>query len=313
MKTIELVIPVFNEGAVIEAHLRKILDTALTYEPGCRLLVIDDGSRDDTAEKLARFCSGEPRARWLGFSRNFGKEAAIQAGLEHCDADAVILLDSDLQHPPELIQPMVQLWQSGAKVVEAHKTHRGNESLSSRLFATSFYLLFRVMAGLDLRGQSDFKLLDRSVVEAYRALKEHGRFFRGLIQWMNYPTARVPFTVPERAGGNSSWSQLRLLRYALNNITAFSVVPLQFITWLGVTSLLVGLLFAIIALVQKWQGQALDGFTTVILLLIFFSGALMVSMGVLGHYLARIYEEIKHRPNYVLRASNRNDDREAVR
>jgi dolichol-phosphate mannosyltransferase len=303
--TVQLIVPVFNEGPVIVSNLRHILLAAASIEPEFKLtvLVIDDGSTDDTAQELQHFCQQDPRARWFSLTRNFGKEAAIHAGLDHADADAVILLDSDLQHPPELIGAMVQLWCGGAKVVEAHKTHRGQERLSSRLFAKGFYYLFHTLAGLDLRGQSDFKLLDRCVVEQYRQLPERGRFFRGLIQWMNYPTARLPFSVPEREGGGSRWRTLTLLRYALRNITAFSATPLHFVSWCGFASLLVGIGFASIALYQKWQGQALDGFTTVILLQIFFSGALMLSLGIIGHYLARIHEEVKRRPHYLLRNS----------
>ena len=299
---IELLIPVCNEASVIETHLQRILDLAKDIEPRHRLtlLVIDDGSRDGTAQALERFCAKTPQARCLTFTRNFGKEAALQAGLEHTRADAVIVLDSDLQHPPELIPRMVELWGRGIKVVEAHKTLRGNESLASRLLARAFYRLFHALSGFDLRNQSDFKLLDRCVVNQYRQLSERSRFFRGLIQWMNYPTARLPFTVPERSGGCSSWSRIKLFRYALHNITSFSALPLQLASWCGLLCLIVGVAFASVSLVQKWQGNALDGFTTVILLQIFFSGALMLSLGIIGHYLARIYDEIKHRPAYLL-------------
>jgi dolichol-phosphate mannosyltransferase len=299
---IELLIPVYNEAAVIETHLRQIIDLAAGVEPRHRLsvLLVDDGSRDGTVEVLERFCRAEPRARYLAFTRNFGKEAAIQAGLEHSRADAVVILDSDLQHPPELIPRMVELWENGIKVVEAHKVQRGRESALSRLLATTFYRLFHALSGLDLRNQCDFKLLDRSVVDAYRRLHEQARFFRGLVQWMNFPTARLPFSVPERSGGSSGWSRVKLLRYALHNITSFSALPLQLVSWCGAACLIVGSVFAAISLVQKWQGRALDGFTTVILLQIFFSGALMLSLGIIGHYLARVYEEIKHRPAYLL-------------
>lgn len=303
---IELVIPVYNEGAVIEAHLQEILRraapaTAASYR--LRLLVIDDGSNDDTRAALERYCAREPRARYLSFTRNFGKEAAISAGLDHVSdqAAAAVLLDSDLQHPPELIPDMVALWQAGHSIVEARKARRGRESLASRFFAAGFYWLFRVLAKLDLQGQSDFKLLDRAVITEYRRLPERGRFFRGLIPWMGHPAAHISFSVAERMGGNSRWSRLKLLRYALRNITAFSAVPLQLISWCGLLSLLVGLVFGALAFIQKLRGEALDGFTTVILLLIFFSGTLMLSLGVIGHYLARIYEEIKQRPNYILR------------
>ena len=299
---ITLVIPVYNEARVIEANLHHILQVAQPAgaDYSIELLVVDDGSTDGTAQALEHFCALHPRARHLEFTRNFGKEAAIQAGLEHSNSDAVILLDSDLQHPPELIPDMVAMWRGGARVVEARKTHRGKEPWYGKLFAVLFYRLFHSLAGLDLRGQSDFKLLDRVVVLQYQQIRERQRFFRGLIQWMHYPTACIPFEVAARAGGNSGWGLFKLFRYALHNITAFSALPLQFVSWIGALSLFVGLVFGGITVVQKISGQALDGFTTVILLIIFFSGMLMLSLGIIGHYLARIHDEIKKRPAYIL-------------
>lgn len=300
--TITLVIPVHNEAGIIEANLARILQAAQPADAGytVELLIVDDGSTDATAQAIDRFCAQHPQGRRLGFTRNFGKEAAIQAGLEHAEGSAVIVLDSDLQHPPELIPGMVALWRGGASVVEARKIHRGKEAWYGRVSAALFYHLFRGLAGLDLRGQSDFKLLDRAVVLQYRQIEERQRFFRGLVQWMHYPTASIPFEVPERAGGNSGWGLLTLSRYALRNITAFSALPLHFVSWIGALSLLVGLVFGGITVAQKMSGQALDGFTTVILLLIFFSGMLMLSLGIIGHYLARIHDEIKQRPAYIL-------------
>lgn len=303
MSHIVLVIPVFNEGAPIEAHLRAIVAAAAAIEPACtlRLLMVDDGSTDATAAALERFCAAEPRARWLGFTRHFGKEAAIHAGLDHADADAVIVMDSDLQHPPELIPQMVALWQQGMPVVEAWKSDRGAEGVGERLGAAAFYALFGRFAGLDLRGQTDFKLLDRRVVEAYRALPERQRFFRGLVQWLNFPSARLPFAVPPRAGGTTRWGRWRLWRYALDNLTAFSALPLQLVTWMGALTLAVGVVIGGISLYKKWAGVALDGFTTVILLIVFASGVLMLSLGIIGHYLGRIYDELKRRPPYILK------------
>ena len=218
-----LVIPVFNENEQIYANLQVITAKAAVIEPEYTLhmLIVDDGSTDETAKELARYCAGENRARWISFTRNFGKEAAIHAGLDHADADAVIVMDSDLQHPPKLIPQMVSLWKQGLPLVEAWKSGRGRESFISRFFAASFYALFGYFSGLDLRGQSDFKLLDRCVVEEYRRLSERRRFFRGLVQWMNHPSARLPFVVPLRASGQTSWGRWRLLRYALDNLTAF--------------------------------------------------------------------------------------------
>lgn len=298
-----LVIPVFNEGKAVYANLQVIAAAATGIEPECSLqmLIVDDGSTDGTVKELARYCSDEKRARWIGFTRNFGKESAIHAGLDHADADAVIVMDSDLQHPPELIPQMVALWKKGLPVVEAWKSGRGKESFASRIFAAAFYALFGYFSGLDLRGQSDFKLLDRRVVLEYRRLSERRRFFRGLVQWLNYPSARLPFVVPPRAAGQTSWGRWRLLRYALGNLTSFSALPLQLISWMGVLTLAVGFVIGSISLYKKWAGVALDGFTTVILLIVFASGVLMLSLGIIGHYLAKIYEELKLRPHYVLK------------
>lgn len=299
---ITLIIPVFNEADVIALNLQHILTAAQPPDApySLTLLIVDDGSTDGTAQVLEQFCAQNPRARFLRFTRNFGKEAAIQAGVDHAEGDAVVVMDSDLQHPPQLVPEMVALWQGGACVVEARKTRRGKEAWYNKLFAALFYRSFRGLAGLDLRGQSDFKLLDRVVVAQYRQLREGQRFFRGLVQWMDYPTATIPFEVPPRAGGVSGWSLFKLFRYALSNITAFSSLPMHFVSWLGVLSLVVGLIFGGIAVSQKMAGQALDGFTTVILLIIFFSSMLMLGLGIIGHYLARIYDEIKQRPPYIL-------------
>lgn len=305
MHQVTLVIPVFNEAGPIAANLDTICHSIITasnaYCVEFKILLVNDGSSDATGAVLDKYCHCHSNTHAIHFTRNFGKEAAILAGLAHASGDAVIVMDSDLQHPPALIDQMVDLWLKGLKVVEAIKIDRGDERWTSRVLAQGFYGLFHILSGLNLRGQSDFKLLDRSVVNAYLTMDEHSRFFRGMIQWMGYPTAQIPFSVPERAGvGTSKWSRLKLLRYAMTNITAFSELPLHVVTWLGAGSLAVGAVFGAISLSQKLQGQAIDGFTTTILLLIFFSGTIMISIGIIGHYLGRVYAEIKHRPMYLL-------------
>lgn len=310
---VQLIIPVHNEQECIASHLGQILAKASCPNGSYQLLalVIDDGSRDGTQDCIRRIIPDYPNVSLLELTRNFGKEAAILAGLEHSEpsADALVILDSDLQHPPEIIPTMVGLWLGGALVVEAIKTSRGKENLLSRISAFIFYGLFHFFAGLDLKGQSDFKLLDKRVVAQYISLPERQRFFRGLLQWMAFPTARVPFEVPERKHGKSKWGIFKLMSYALNNITSFSAWPLAMIFWLGMISLLLGGSFGAIAIYQKIQGQALNGFTTVISLLTFFGGLIMLSLGVIGHYLARIYDESKRRPVYMLRNLEERDNK----
>jgi dolichol-phosphate mannosyltransferase len=300
-KTVTVVLPVYNEGAALRANVHAILGhLAFVEDVQTRVLIVDDGSTDDTPAIAERLCRERPDISLLTFNRNFGKEAAIDAGLDHLDSDAVIVMDSDLQHPPEIILQMVSLWRSGIDLVEAYKVSRGPESALSRASASGFYLLFRCLAGLDLRNQSDYKLLDRKVVLAYRELPERRRFFRGLIAWMAFPSARIPYEVSERTNGVSRWSRWRLFRYSLDAVTAFSSAPLHLVTLLGALTFVISLVFGSISLYQKLTGQAVGGFTTVILLLLIIGSILMVSLGLVGTYVARIYEEVKRRPSYVI-------------
>lgn len=298
---ISLVVPVFNEAARICDNLRTILDAA-SGEGWClELVAVDDGSSDETPAALLRAANADPRIHPIAFTRNFGKEAAIHAGLQHARGDAVIVIDADLQHPPTLIPRMIELWQGGVPVVEAVKLERQPESRIARLLSESFYRIFGLCSGMDLRNQSDFKLLSREVVETYLCLPERQRFFRGLIHWTGFASAQLPFEVTRLAERPSRWGGFKLVRYALTNITAFSSLPLHFITGLGVLTLALGLIVAAISLYQKVFGHALDGFTTVNLLLVIIGGALMIALGIIGHYLSAIYEEVKGRPRYVLK------------
>lgn len=298
---LSIIVPAYNEAATILGSLEAILLESDALDMPVELLLVDDGSRDTTAALVSSLAKADGRVRLLGFTRNFGKEAAIAAGLDHARGDVVIVMDADLQHPPELIPCMIERWRQGFAVVEAIKRTRGDTSLASNVSARLFYWLFKRFAGLDLAIQSDYKLLDRSVVERLRAMPERRRFFRGLVAWLGYPAATLPFDVPPRPGGETSWGRLRLMRYAIDNITGFSILPLALIAWIGALMLMVGLVTGGVALYQKFSGTALDGFTTVIILVILASGALMVSLGIVGIYLARIYEEIKGRPAYILR------------
>lgn len=302
MARITLVIPAYNEADHIVANVGRIHEVAGgTADVRWETIIVDDGSADGTADAVRRLTAENGDVRLLSLTRNFGKEAAIVAGLDHASGDAVIVMDADLQHPPELIPRMVELWRQGIPVVEAVKRERGDAGPGGGLAARVFYGLFRRLSGLDIAVHSDYKLLDRSVVEHLRALPERRRFFRGLVAWMGYPSARIPFDVPPRSGGESSWSTRRLLRYAVDNLTSFSALPLALIGWIGAVVLSIGAVTGAIALYQKLAGIALDGFTTVIILLVLASGALMLSLGIIGVYLARIYEELKGRPLYVLR------------
>lgn len=298
---ISILIPFYNEEKQLPITLRAIIPILSQLPVDYELILIDDGSSDGTWELMTAASQANSRIRGLRFSRNFGKEAAICAGLSHASGDAVILMDGDLQHPPEAIPDMVRDWMTGEyDVIEGIKSTRGKESLVSRLNAKVFYGLFLRFSGYDLRNASDFKLLDRQVVDEWRRLGEHDTFFRGLSAWLGFRRKTFSFEVAARTAGTSKWPLLRLIRLSVNAITGFSTAPLQFITFLGVILLTGSLVIGAQTLVNWFSGHAASGFTTVILLQLLIGGSLMVSLGLIGIYIARIFTEVKGRPRYII-------------
>ena len=222
------------------------------------------------------------------------------AGLEQAKGDCCVVIDCDLQHPPEKIVEMYRLWEEGYEVVEGIKEDRGEESGFHKFASLSFYRLISKATGLDMSSSSDFKLLDRKVVDTLNKMPERNVFFRALSFWVGFRRAEVSYRVQERTAGVSKWSTRSLIKYAINNIGSFSSAPLHLITLLGVLMLVTAVVFGVVALVQKITGTALGGFTTVVLLLLFASSVIMISLGIIGYYIARIYEELKGRPRYII-------------
>jgi dolichol-phosphate mannosyltransferase len=265
------------------------------------MIVVDDGSTDSTWQVLEKLAEQMPELKALRFSRNFGKEAAICAGLAYSSGQACIVIDSDLQHPPDLIPEMVRLWkQEHWDIVEGIKKTRGSERLINRIGARFFYRTLSGLSGYNLYGSSDFKLLDRKVIDAWLDMRERNTFFRGMISWLGYRRKQVTFSVPRRRLTQSRWSFLGLFRLAIIAITAFSSLPLQAVTILGGLFLLCAMLFSGYALVMYFLGLAFPGFTTVIILELLLGGVLMISLGIIGTYIAQIYQEVKYRPRYVV-------------
>ena len=299
---LSIVVPMYREGpnvrAVLETIARHVAEACGNYE----IIVVDDGSPDETWDRLVEACREVAGVAALRLSRNFGKEQALSAGLEASRGACVIVMDGDLQHPPALIPDMLAAWgRGGVDVVEAVKRNRQRENWFSRVAARCFYGLLRALSGFDLRGASDFKLLDRRVVEAWRRMPERSLFFRGMVAWLGFRRARLEFDVPERVGGGGSrWSLMALVRLALEAITAFSSALLQLVTLFGVGFLLFSVILAVQTLVLKLRGEAVTGFATVILLLLMVGSLLMISLGLIGLYLARIYDEVKGRPRFVV-------------
>jgi dolichol-phosphate mannosyltransferase len=296
-----VVIPVHNETEQIAENLFLIHTEASKTGLPMEMIAIDDGSTDSTWQVLEKLAEQMPELKALRFSRNFGKEAAICAGLAYSSGQACIVIDSDLQHPPELIPEMVRLWrQEHWDIVEGIKKTRGSESLINRLGARFFYRTLSGLSGYNLYGSSDFKLLDRKVIDAWLDMRERNTFFRGMISWLGYRRNHITFSVPRRRLTQSRWSFLGLFRLAVIAITAFSSLPLQAVTILGGLFLLCAILFSSYALVMYFAGLAFPGFTTVIVLELLIGGVLMISLGIIGTYIAQIYQEVKYRPRYIV-------------
>ncbi len=300
MPVLSIVLPAYNEEMNIantaETLAKLLEEQGIEYE----LVFISDGSKDNTYAEILKVSQQNPRIKGAEFSRNFGKEAGIFAGLELTTGDAVIVMDCDLQHPPEAIPEMWRLWKNGAEVVEGIKTSRGKESLGHKLSAGLFYKIMSRLIKMDMNASSDFKLLDRKVVNVLLELPERNTFFRALSFWAGFRTEKVTYEVQERQYGESKWSFWSLMKYAISNATSFSTLPLQLVTIMGIISILFSAILAVQTLVRFLMGNAVEGFTTVILLILIIGGFLMLSLGIIGHYIARIYEEVKGRPKYII-------------
>ena len=300
MSLISVILPAYNEKDNIAPAVKALTEVFSGTDVDHELIFVSDGSADGTYQEILKEAENDPHVRGAEFSRNFGKEAAIFAGLSLAKGDACVVMDCDLQHPPELIPEMVKLWKEGFEVVEGVKSDRGRESLLHKAFANGFYGIISKLMHMDMRSSSDYKLLDRKVVNVLLALTERNTFFRALSFWAGFRSTKISYEVREREHGSSKWSFRSLCRYAISNVTSFSTVPLQMVTFMGTIFLILGLVLGIQTLVRYCMHDSLEGFTTVILLLLISGGFIMLSLGIIGHYVARIYEEVKGRPRYII-------------
>lgn len=300
MPILGIVVPVFNEDELIFPFIEAVQTSLKPEHINYSITFVDDGSTDATWQKICEAHARFPQVSGISFSRNFGKEAAIFAGLHSTKADCYGVMDVDLQHPPSALPKMYRLWEQGYEVVNGIKASRGKETSVHKASAALFNALISRSIHIDMSTSSDYKLLDKKVVENLTNLNERGVFFRGLSAWAGYKTAYVDFNVEERRGGTTKWNNLSLLRYAIKNITSFSTFPLQFVS-------IAGALFGIFALVMIVQslytyaaGKAVAGFTTIIILILATGAIIMMSLGIIGGYIARMYVEVQHRPRYIV-------------
>ncbi|CUH93206.1 glycosyltransferase family 2 protein [Herbinix luporum] len=297
---LSIVIPIYQEESHIKSSIKTIenvlIEDNLVYE----FVLVDDGSKDNTWEELKNLAKDNDHILIIRLSRNFGKESALCAGLEYAKGDMVLVMDADLQHPPGLIPEMVSAWLEGYDLVEGIKHSRGKEKFLYRVCAKFFYYIIYKSSEINLGQASDFKLLDRKVVEAWKELPERAIFFRGMSAWLGFDRKEIEFDVEERVNGSSKWSLLRLIKLAISAITSYTSVPLHCITLMGIIMFIGALILGIQTLFMKFSGKASDGFTTVILLLLIIGSAIMTSLGIIGIYLTKIYQEVKSRPRYLI-------------
>lgn len=299
-KMLSVVLPAYNEEQMIKKTAQVVGDLLEKEQIPYELVFVNDGSKDHTWEKILELKEERAHIKGVCFSRNFGKEGAVFAGITQAEGDCIAVMDCDLQHPPETLIKMYHLWEDGYQVIEGVKASRGRESFIHKMFAKTFYSIISDATGIDMSRASDFKLMDRQAAEEFLKLPERNVFFRALSSWVGFKTTYVEFDVQEREAGESKWSFKSLVRYAVNNITSFSAAPMQIVTFFGVVFFVFAVLLGIQSLYMYFSGYAVAGFTTVILLLLLVGSILMFSLGVIGYYIAKIYDEVKMRPRYII-------------
>jgi len=298
---ISCIVPVYNEQANVGAFFPQLGKFLGAMAQRFEIIVVDDGSRDSTVQQIMQLPK-ELNIKLLGFSRNFGKETALTAGLEHCSGDVAILMDADFQHPIETLPAFLASWGEGYEMVYGVRKNRDNESRIKRNLANLFYWLMAKITKIEMPNNAgDFRLLDRKVVDAINSFKERTRFMKGLYAWVGFKKTAVPFEVQERVAGKSSWGLVKLTELAITGITTFSDVPLRVWGFVGFIVSLISLIYAIYFLgATLISGTDLPGFPSIIVAVMFLGGVQLLSIGILGEYIARIFTEVKQRPKYIV-------------
>lgn len=300
MSVLSIVLPAYNEDAMLLKTAKTLKDILNKENIKYQLIFVDDGSKDLTWKRIKEAARLDPGITGIHFSRNFGKEAAIFAGLANAEGDCAAVMDCDLQHPPQTLVQMYRMWEQGYEVVEGVKRSRGKESILHKASAGMFYRIMSAATKMDMSRASDFKLLDRRAVNSLLEMPEKNAFFRAMSSWIGYRSAMVEFDVQEREAGESKWSTRALIKYAVSNIVGYSSAPMQLVTGAGVLVFILAVILGIQTLARYIGGHAVEGFTTVILLLLLIGSVIMISLGIIGYYISRIYEEVKGRPKYII-------------
>jgi glycosyltransferase involved in cell wall biosynthesis len=298
-----IVVPCYNEEKslpVLYEQLKQLMDGHQEFE--WQVLLVDDGSKDSTLQVCKTLRQTDDRVAYIGLSRNFGKERAMLAGFDHATGDCLVIMDADLQHPPHVIPQMLQYWQEGYEDVYAKRNDRGKESWLRRKLTLAYYKLLQKSAKIDvLPNVGDFRLLDRKCVDALKTMRESERYTKGLYCWMGFKKKEITFDQGERYAGKSSFNFSRLMGLAVNGITSYTVAPLRISTILGFIVSICAFIYMLYVLIKTCiMGDPVQGFPTLVILILFLGGVQLLAIGIIGEYLARIYQETKHRPVYLI-------------
>lgn len=300
--TISIVAPAYNEAKNLAAFVEAMVPVLDSLNEPWEIVFVDDGSRDDTLGMLLAARTNDPRIKVVSLARNFGKDVALTAGLHHARGRAVIPIDCDLQHPPELIPVMVAKWRAGADMVIGVRQKRAEEGFVRRTTAKAYYGLMRRMTNVHIPPNAgDFRLIDRKIVDVIKEMPERTRFMKGIFAWPGFKTESVEFEARVRAGGQSTWSLFKLWRFALDGLFSFSTVPLKIWTYIGGLAAFGAFIYLVVTLIQKlFFGIDAPGYASLLIVMLFFNGLLLLSNGIQGEYIARIFDEVKGRPLFVV-------------
>lgn len=312
---LSIVVPFYNEGPNVEALFAKLTPMLEGLGLAWEVVCVNDGSRDDTLNRLLAAHGRDERIKVVDLSRNFGKELALSCGLAHTQGDAVIPMDADLQHPPEAIQMMLEKWREGYDVVYAVRHARVGQSLASRLFAKAFYWVFENLAEVPLpREAGDFRLMDRKVVDVINRMPERSRFMKGIFAWVGFRQIGIPYQQGERQAGGTKWGFLKLLSFALDGLTSFSTFPLRVWSYIGGAIAVLAFFYIVIRLIRTLlYGVDIPGYESILIIMLFLGGMQLLTLGILGDYLGRVFNEVKGRPLYIVRSTHGFEDGDSSR